>query len=75
MPQVDPVFNRTKFHKLIHNLQDLPQDGKAQIVLAGKSNVGKSSLVNRLCGQRRLAKTAQEPGKTRNLIFLMLMIS
>lgn len=69
MAKVDPILNRTKFYKLIHKIEDLPKDNKPQIVLAGKSNVGKSSLVNRLCGQRRLARTAQEPGKTRNLIF------
>lgn len=66
---VDPILQSCKFHRLIHCLEDLPRDGKPQIVLAGKSNVGKSSVINRLCGQKKLAKTSQSPGKTRNLIF------
>ncbi|MDO5015881.1 MAG: ribosome biogenesis GTP-binding protein YihA/YsxC [Eubacteriales bacterium] len=66
---VDPILQSTKFYRLIHRLEDLPHDGKPQIVLAGKSNVGKSSVINRLCGQKKLAKTSQAPGKTRNLIF------
>lgn len=36
-----------------------------QIAMVGKSNVGKSSLINALCNQRKLAKTSQQPGKTR----------
>ncbi len=43
-----------------------------QIPLAGRSNVGKSSLINSLAGKRRLAKTSSSPGKTRsiNLYFI-----
>lgn len=36
-----------------------------QIAMVGKSNVGKSSLINALCNQNKLAKTSQQPGKTR----------
>lgn len=39
--------------------------GLDQIAIAGKSNVGKSSLINRLCRQNKLARTSQTPGKTR----------
>ena len=44
----------------------LPQ---AQIALAGRSNVGKSSLVNALAGRKSLAKVSSTPGKTRSLNF------
>lgn len=40
-------------------------EGLAQIAIAGRSNVGKSSLINRLCHNNKLARTSQEPGKTR----------
>lgn len=39
--------------------------GLPQIAIAGKSNVGKSSLINKLCRQNKLARTSQTPGKTR----------
>ncbi len=43
--------------------------GIAQIALAGRSNVGKSSLVNALAGRKSLAKISATPGKTRSLNF------
>ncbi len=43
--------------------------GVAQIALAGRSNVGKSSLVNALAGRKALAKISATPGKTRSLNF------
>ncbi len=44
----------------------------AQIALAGRSNVGKSSLVNALAGRKSLAKTSATPGKTRSLNFYLV---
>ena len=43
-----------------------------QIALAGKSNVGKSSLINRLANHTKLAKTSSEPGKTRLINFYLI---
>jgi GTP-binding protein len=40
-----------------------------EIAVAGRSNVGKSSLINRFLGRRRLAKTGQTPGKTQTINF------
>lgn len=42
-----------------------PAPLKAEIAIVGKSNVGKSTLINTLCGNRKLARTSQTPGKTR----------
>ena len=42
-----------------------PQDRLPEFAFIGRSNVGKSSLINMLCGRRGLAKTSQTPGKTR----------
>lgn len=41
-----------------------PQDGKPEFAFIGRSNVGKSSLINMLTGQKKLAKTSSTPGKT-----------
>lgn len=41
----------------------------SEIAMVGKSNVGKSSLINSLCGNGKLAKTSQKPGKTRLINF------
>ena len=46
-----------------------PDDNLPQIVLVGKSNVGKSSFVNTMINRKKLARTSSEPGKTRQLNF------
>ena len=49
-----------------------PGKGLPQIAVAGKSNVGKSTLINKLCRRNKLARTSSTPGKTRLLnIFLL----
>ena len=46
-----------------------PNDGLPQIVLVGKSNVGKSSFINTMVNRKSLARTSSEPGKTRQINF------
>src|SRR5271165_2668097 len=50
----------------------LPPEGLPEIAFAGRSNVGKSSLVNALTGRRMLARTSNTPGRTRQLNFFNL---
>src|SRR6266436_2306237 len=50
----------------------LPPEGLPEIAFAGRSNVGKSSLVNALTGRRMLARTSNTPGRTRQLNFFAL---
>lgn len=49
----------------LEKLKSFPGAGKPEIALAGRSNVGKSSLINSLCHSSHLARTSSEPGKTR----------
>jgi GTP-binding protein len=51
---------------------DLPRDGFPQIAFMGRSNVGKSSLINRLLGRKGLARTSKTPGRTRALHFFLV---
>ena len=46
-----------------------PSNGLPEIVLVGKSNVGKSSFINTMINRKKLARTSSEPGKTRQLNF------
>ena len=47
----------------------LPENGKPEIAFAGKSNVGKSSLINALMNRKSLARTSAQPGKTQTINF------
>ena len=46
------------------DVKDCPKTGKPEYAFIGRSNVGKSSLINMLCHNPKLAKTSQKPGKT-----------
>ena len=46
-----------------------PNDNIPQVVLVGKSNVGKSSFINTMVNRKKLARTSSEPGKTRQINF------
>ena len=52
--------------------ENLPPVGAPEIAFAGRSNVGKSSLVNALTGRQALARTSHTPGRTQELIFFNL---
>ena len=47
----------------------VPQTGKPEVAFAGKSNVGKSSLINALMNRKSLARTSSQPGKTQTINF------
>lgn len=49
--------------------EQYPRDHFPEIALAGRSNVGKSSFINRMLGRRNLVRTSSKPGKTRTLNF------
>ena len=61
--------------RLVHvarTVEELPAAGVPEVAFAGRSNVGKSSLLNALTGRRMLARTSTEPGRTRQLNFFDL---
>lgn len=67
------LFNkRCDFVLSVANLKQLPEDRYTEIAFAGRSNVGKSSLINALFGQRKLAKTSSTPGRTQQLNYFNL---
>lgn len=60
-------FANVNFVKSCPNRKEKPQDIKPEVLVVGKSNVGKSSLINALCDKKRLAFTSSKPGHTRLL--------
>jgi GTP-binding protein len=58
-----------KFYKSVHQIEDLPTDLFPEVVLCGRSNVGKSSFINSLSKRKGIAKTSSSPGKTRSINF------
>ena len=52
--------------------EDLLDDGLPQVAFAGRSNVGKSSLLNRLVGRKRLARISSTPGRTRAINYFLI---
>ena len=60
-------FTNANFIKSCPNRKEKPQDLKPEVLIVGKSNVGKSSLINALCSKKRLAYTSSKPGHTRLL--------
>jgi GTP-binding protein len=58
-----------RFATAASSLESLPTMRGVEIAFAGRSNVGKSSLINALVGQNALARTSHTPGRTQELIF------
>jgi GTP-binding protein len=65
-------FQKCEFLAGVNNHDALPQFSLPEVAFAGRSNVGKSSLINALTGRRDLARTSQTPGRTRQLNFFAI---
>lgn len=64
-------FKNVKFERSYGTSQQLPASTLPEIAFAGRSNVGKSSILNKLCGRKALAKVSQTPGKTATVNFFL----
>src|SRR5262245_54110911 len=58
-----------RFATAAASLSSLPKSRGVEIAFAGRSNVGKSTLINALTGRHALARTSNTPGRTQELIF------
>jgi GTP-binding protein len=65
-------FNNVQFLQSVFSVKSLPDILYPEIAFAGRSNVGKSSLINRLINRRNLVKTSSKPGKTQSLNYFVV---
>lgn len=62
-------YHNTVYLHSVHQLAQLPEDTGREAVFAGRSNAGKSSVINALTRQKGLARTSRQPGRTRQINF------
>lgn len=65
------IIKRSELEAIGTKTEQFPAPDKAEIAFAGRSNVGKSSLLNLLTGRRNLARVSGSPGKTRTINFYL----
>ena len=65
-------FSDVRFLTSVYDIKQLPGPDLPELAFAGRSNVGKSSLLNRLIKRRNLVKTSSRPGKTQSLNYFLL---
>lgn len=63
------IIKNPRFEISAVKANQYPKNGLPEVVLVGKSNVGKSSFINTMINRKKLARTSSEPGKTRQINF------
>ncbi|MCL6494662.1 MAG: ribosome biogenesis GTP-binding protein YihA/YsxC [Ignavibacterium sp.] len=66
------MFEEQKFIKSVYSIEDIPKLRFPEVVLCGRSNVGKSSFINSLFNRKDLAKISSTPGKTRSINYYQI---
>ncbi len=69
---MDQNYKQTRFLTSVYHPRRLPFDEGAEAAFAGRSNAGKSSVINALCQQKHLAQVSKLPGRTRMLNFFTI---
>lgn len=72
MTRIRQILEQAAYTLSVHNRSQLPPDAGIEVAVAGRSNSGKSSLINRLCRRKALARTSRTPGRTQQLVFFDL---
>jgi GTP-binding protein len=62
-------YDQARFEASYGKASDIPEASLPEVSFAGRSNVGKSSLLNKLVGRKALAKVSSTPGRTANVNF------
>lgn len=70
MPSID--FTKATYTLAAHRRDQWPPDRGAEVAFAGRSNVGKSSAINAIVHQKRLARASKTPGRTQQIVFFDL---
>ena len=71
-PVLAPVYRRAEFLSSAAKFSQCPTDEGWEVAFAGRSNAGKSSAINSLTGNRKLARTSRTPGRTQLINFFAL---
>lgn len=66
------MFKEQKFIKSVYSIEEIPKLRFPEVVLCGRSNVGKSSFINSLFNRKDLAKISSTPGKTRSINYYQI---
>ncbi len=74
VPVEEKLFAQASFLMSAARLAQLPQDDIVEIAFAGRSNAGKSSALNKLCGIRALARVSKTPGRTQLINLFALQV-
>lgn len=61
------LLHQARFFTTVNHLRDLPPTAQPEIAFAGRSNAGKSTAINVLCNQKRLAFASKTPGRTQHI--------